>query len=160
MPSNYEGSFSASYDPNLRTTSSFSGPGVQMEGLGGGFDLDALINKIARLKRRSQPKAPSAPQRGNYRGGPAIQSRATAPPNPLGQFDAARQYMDQLESPLDRYTMGNSPLGSNFRNFVGASQLSGIGGGFPNDWIKMYQDARVNPLAQDQAEYMRSGGGR
>lgn len=111
----YSGSFTAGYNPNLQTSSSFSITPLATEQLGG-FNAEDLLNKLLRFKSKAANQAAAL--------GVAPKSMGPAPLSRLQQFDQARQYMDRLESPLDRYTMGNSPLGSNFRNMPAASAVA------------------------------------
>lgn len=114
--------------------------------------LQALARKSAENKLKQQEmdlyarkRAMNAQMRAENFGGRNPQSE-------LQRFNEARDYMDRMENPLDRYTSGNSNLGSNFRNFTGASDLSGIGGGFQNPWEALYGAAAGNPSAQAVGE--------
>lgn len=135
-----------------------AGGGYQLDvGGGGGTDLPGggasggnmnwLMN-IARRNAESKSKMLDIDLRDRQRASDKAHSGQwagtvpTAPPvdatlQRLRGFDRARQYMDRLENPLDRYTSGHSNLGSNFRNFIGAGAL--LGTQFDNSGMDLYQ---------------------
>lgn len=145
----YGGSFSAGYNPNMVTRTSLAMPEIPpVEGV----DLGGLLNAIARMRRTKASNQMQALR-------PVVQAPAQET-SPIRQFHQALDYMNRMESPLDRYTQGNAPLGSNFRNFPAASALAFGKDIFPNGFDVyaniMKSAGGVDPGAEDLARLRRA----